>query len=119
MSSSSITPVANRGPSVFAVTVATLVLATAFVVARGISRIGIVRKVSADDYIIFIAWVFAFFLSFTIGLGTFNGLGSHDADIDPNKRPVLHKAEYVFSVLYVCCYTCSVGRHADRLRTPA
>ncbi|KAH8893258.1 MFS general substrate transporter [Thozetella sp. PMI_491] len=90
----------NRGPAVFSVTTATLVLATTFVIARVICRVGIVKNVSADDYIILIAWLFAFFLSFTIDMGTMKGLGRHDENIEDWERPSLRRAEYVFSVLY-------------------
>jgi len=97
----------DRGPAVFAVTTATLVLASVFVASRMISRIGIVKNVSYDDYIIIVAWVFAFFLSFTINLGTTYGLGRHDENIVPDDRPSLRKCEYVFSVLYVsACSAC-------------
>lgn len=47
----------NRGPVVLAVTIAFLVASTVFVLLRLISRIGIVRKVSKDDYAIVLAWV--------------------------------------------------------------
>jgi hypothetical protein len=94
--------VPDRGPAVFAVTTATSVLASVFVAGRMYSRIKIVRRVSADDYIMCLAWLFAFFMSMTIELGTTRGLGRHDADIPNHKRPGLRKCEYVFSVLYVC-----------------
>lgn len=95
------TAVADRGPAAFAVTTATLVLATVFVAGRMCSRIGIVRRVSADDYIICVAWLFAVFLSFSIQLGTTRGLGRHDVNISESDRPSLRICEYVFSVLYV------------------
>ena len=47
----------DRGPVVLAVTIAFLTASTVFVVLRLISRIGIVRKVSKDDYFIILAWV--------------------------------------------------------------
>lgn len=47
----------NRGPTVLAVTVAVWVVATAFVVLRLISRVGVVKKVTPDDYFIVFAWV--------------------------------------------------------------
>ena len=49
----------NRGPVVLAVTVAVWVVATAFVVLRLISRVGVVKKVTPDDYFIVLAWVSA------------------------------------------------------------
>lgn len=91
----------DRGPAVFAVTTATLVLASVFVAGRMFSRIGIVRRVGADDYIICVAWLIAFFLTMTIDLGTTRGLGRHDADITEANRPGLRRCDYVFSVLYV------------------
>lgn len=49
--------VENRGPVVLAVTTALLAVSTTFVVLRLVSRIGVVRKVSNDDYFIVLAWV--------------------------------------------------------------
>ncbi|KAF4949748.1 hypothetical protein FGADI_8686 [Fusarium gaditjirri] len=90
----------DRGPVVFAVTTATLVLATVFVAARMVSRTFIVRNVTWDDRVMILAWLFAFFLSFTICFGVHNGLGRHDENIDPNHLPALRRCEYVFSILY-------------------
>ena len=50
-------PNQNRGSVVLAVTIAHIVASTIFVVLRLISRVGIVRKVSRDDYFIILAWV--------------------------------------------------------------
>lgn len=47
----------NRGPAVLAVTTALLILSTFSVIIRLISRIGVVKKVSRDDYFIMLAWV--------------------------------------------------------------
>ncbi|OBS29022.1 hypothetical protein FPOA_02958 [Fusarium poae] len=90
----------DRGPAVFAVTTATLVLATVFVAARIVSRTFIVRNVTWDDRVMILAWLFAFFLSFTICFGVHNGLGRHDENIDPQRLPALRRCEYVFSILY-------------------
>lgn len=49
--------VENRGPVVLAVTTAFVVASTVFVALRLVSRIGVVRKVSKDDYFIVLAWV--------------------------------------------------------------
>lgn len=91
----------DRGPAVFAVTTATLVLATVFVAARLVSRIGLVRRTGWDDYIIVLAWLLAVFLGLSIDLGTREGLGRHDEDIEEERRGVLRMCEYVFSILYV------------------
>jgi hypothetical protein len=48
---------ADRGPTVRVVSVVFLVLATLFVTLRMISRVGIVKKVSVDDYVMCFAWV--------------------------------------------------------------
>jgi hypothetical protein len=91
----------DRGLAVLAVATATLVLCSVFVAARLVCRIGIVRRVSWDDYTIVLAWFLAFGLTFTIDLGTRKGLGRHDANIDPDDRGSLRRCEYVFSILYV------------------
>ncbi|KAK4229656.1 major facilitator superfamily domain-containing protein [Podospora fimiseda] len=90
----------NRGPVVLAVASATMGLATLFVVGRMVSRIGIVRRVGCDDYIMIFAWVIALCLTLSINLGTTQGLGRHDRDIDANRRAGLRMCEYIFSILY-------------------
>lgn len=47
----------NRGPVVLVVTTALLVASSVFVVVRFVSRIGIVKRISWDDYFILLAWV--------------------------------------------------------------
>lgn len=91
----------DRGPAVFAVTTATLVLASLFVAARLVCRYFIVRKVTWDDKVMILAWLITFFLSLTIDIGVVNGLGKHDADISASDWPTLRHCEYVFSILYV------------------
>lgn len=86
----------------FAVTTSTLVVASLFVTGRMWSRIGIVRRVAWDDYIMVLAWLIAFSLSLTINLATYRGLGRHDADISAEDMAGLRMCEYIFSVLYVC-----------------
>ena len=94
--------VPDRGPAVFVVTTVTIGLATLFVAARMVSRIGIVRRVGWDDYIIVLAWLISMFLSLTIAMATRRGLGRHDVNIDRQYQPGLRMCEYVFSILYVC-----------------
>ena len=107
----------DRGPTVLAVVIALLCISTAFIVLRLMSRIGVVKRVSTDDYAILIAWVshitilleqtvngrqfVAFGFSFSICYGTSVGLGRHEANIAPHDRGSLKRAEYAFSVLYV------------------
>ncbi|TWU71184.1 hypothetical protein ED733_001329 [Metarhizium rileyi] len=90
----------NRGPAVFAVTTATLVLASVFVGARIFCRYFIVRRITWDDRIMILAWLIAFFLSFCICYGATVGLGKYDDDISDADLPKLRRAEYVFSILY-------------------
>lgn len=47
----------SRGPAVLIVTVIMMVLATVFVLLRMVSRIGIVKRITLDDYFIMLAWV--------------------------------------------------------------
>ncbi|KAL8809534.1 MAG: hypothetical protein Q9223_006550 [Gallowayella weberi] len=90
----------NRGHQVLAVTVALFVAATFAVIVRFISRIGIVKRISADDYAMIVAWLIAFGFSFSICYGTSVGLGRHEANVRPEDHAALRKSEYAFSVLY-------------------
>ncbi|QDS76310.1 hypothetical protein FKW77_002344 [Venturia effusa] len=90
----------SRGPAVLTVTVIMMVLATVFVLLRMISRVGIVKRVTLDDYFMMLAWVMAFGLSFAICYGTKYGLGRHQVDIPSEWNSTLKKSEYAFSVLY-------------------
>ena len=47
----------NRGPTVLTVTIIMLAISTTFVVIRMISRAGVVKRISRDDYAIVLAWV--------------------------------------------------------------
>jgi hypothetical protein len=47
----------DRGPEVLAVVIAITCVSTAFIILRLISRVGVVRRVSNDDYAIIVAWV--------------------------------------------------------------
>jgi hypothetical protein len=98
-------PLPDRGPAVFAVTTATLALATFFVAARLVSRVAIVRRTAGCDYVIVLAWLIAAFLSMSIDVGVKHGLGRHDRDIDPESKAGLRLCEFVFSILYVCYYS--------------
>lgn len=93
--------VLDRGPAVFIVTTTTLALASIFVVARLVSRFGIVRHVGLDDYTMILAWLLAFGLSLTVDLATTVGLGKHESESPEQDIVSLRRREYVFSVLYV------------------
>ncbi|WPH01065.1 MFS monosaccharide transporter-like protein [Acrodontium crateriforme] len=90
----------GRSKAVLAVTIITLVLSTAFVVFRMLSRAVIVKKIQIDDYFMMVAWIIAFGLSFAICYGCAWGLGRHEADIPTSWQPSLRKADYAFTVLY-------------------
>ncbi|KAH6690622.1 fucose permease [Plectosphaerella plurivora] len=92
--------VPDRGPAVFAVTLATLVLASVFVFARLFCRYFIVKNLTWDDKIMVLAWLFTFGLCFTICFGTTQGLGMYDDDIPLHNENALRRCEYVFSILY-------------------
>ncbi|MCJ1377737.1 hypothetical protein MMC17_000833 [Xylographa soralifera] len=94
------TAVQDRGPVVLAVTVAFLGVSTLFVALRLVSRIGIVKRVTSDDYFIVFAWLLAFGFSVSICWGVHNGLGHHETDIPVDNQIALRKSEYAFSVLY-------------------
>ncbi|KAK8069481.1 hypothetical protein PG994_006097 [Apiospora phragmitis] len=90
----------DRGPSVFAVTTATLVLASVFVFARLYTRCLIVHHITWDDWFMILAWLFAFAIGFTIDYGTYKGLGKQDIYIADGDWDSLRRCEYVFSVIY-------------------
>ena len=118
MSGSGAQPTADfpdRGPVVFAVTTATLCLATVFVAARMVSRVFILRRTGSSDYTIVLAWLLALFMSLSINVGAKRGLGRHDRNIDSWNQPALRMCEYIFSILYVrtipireACVVCRV-----------
>jgi len=60
--------VQDRGPVVLAITIALLVASSIFVTLRLISRIGIVKKVTLDDWFITLSWVCATLGTFTLGI---------------------------------------------------
>jgi hypothetical protein len=91
----------SRGQAVFIVTTTTFVLASIFVAARLVSRFGIVRNRTWDDWFMILAWTIAFGLSFAIDYGTSKGLGRRDADIPDSWLPGLRRSEYAFTILYV------------------
>ncbi|CAO1601017.1 hypothetical protein XANCAGTX0491_004685 [Xanthoria calcicola] len=90
----------NRGHEVLAVTVALFVAATFAVILRFISRIGIVKRISADDYAMIVAWLIAFGFSFSICYGTSVGLGRHEANVGEDHHAPLRQSQYAFLVLY-------------------
>ncbi|KAK7991924.1 hypothetical protein PG996_013063 [Apiospora saccharicola] len=92
--------ISDRGPSVFAVTTATLALASVFVFARLYTRCFIVRHITWDDWFMIVAWLFAFAIGFTIDYGTYKGLGRLDRYVTEGDWNSLRRCEYVFSVLY-------------------
>ncbi|KAI4172256.1 MAG: hypothetical protein LQ343_003691 [Gyalolechia ehrenbergii] len=95
-----ITASENRGHEVLAVTVALFVAATCAVILRFISRVGIVKRISGDDYAMILAWFISFGFTFSICYGTSVGLGRHGADVPAEDEAALRKSEYAFSVLY-------------------
>ncbi|KAL8719620.1 MAG: hypothetical protein Q9225_003394 [Loekoesia sp. 1 TL-2023] len=95
-----ITASQNRGDEVLAVTVALFVAATFTVILRFVSRVGIVKRISEDDYAMIVAWIISFGFSFSICYGTSVGLGRHEANVRPEDDAALRKSEYAFSVLY-------------------
>lgn len=91
----------NRGPAVEVVALTTLGVATLFVVARLVTRVGLAKKSTWDDLLIVVGWILALGVSLSIAFGVGKGLGRHDADIPPQSLVGLRKCEYTFTVLYV------------------
>ncbi|ESZ89643.1 hypothetical protein SBOR_9974 [Sclerotinia borealis F-4128] len=93
----------SRSSAVFIVTTVTFIIASTFVVARLVSRFGILKSRTWDDWFIILSWLFAFGLTFSIDYATTKGLGELDRDIKDEWRPDLKKAQYAFTVLYNPC----------------
>lgn len=94
--------VPDRGPAVFASSVATLALATFFCVARVVCRSMIVKKVVLDDYLICLSLLLAIALTVSLAVDINLGLGRQYQDIRDEDQTALNVAAYVFSVIYVC-----------------
>lgn len=90
----------SRGRTVFIVTTVTFILTTLFVIGRIISRFVILRNRTWDDWLMILAWFFAFGLSSTINFAAWRGLGRHDVDIPKEWLPALRQTGYAFSILY-------------------
>ena len=65
--------------SVSAVVLALIIVTTVFTVLRIISKLGITRKATADDFVAIVAWALDVGLSVTIMVGTKFGLGAPDS----------------------------------------
>lgn len=92
----------DRGPTVFAGSVASLALATVFCVSRIVTRVVIVKRVTLDDYLICLALVLAIGLTTAVDVDVSFGLGRQYSDIADEDQTSLNVAAYVFTVLYVC-----------------
>ncbi|RAL58987.1 hypothetical protein DID88_009016 [Monilinia fructigena] len=93
----------SRSSAVFLVTTITFIITSVFVVARLVTRFGILKLKSWDDWFIIFAWFFAFGLNLSIDYATAKGLGKLDVNIKDEWRPCLKKAEYAITVLYNPC----------------
>jgi hypothetical protein len=78
-------PMNGRGSAVFIVTLVLIICATVFVILRLISKWGITRKVTGDDYAIIVAWVLAVGLSGSVMVAAHFGLGLPDS-----RKPAVH-----------------------------
>ncbi|OBT70798.1 hypothetical protein VF21_10385 [Pseudogymnoascus sp. 05NY08] len=90
----------DRSTTVLVATIVTLCIATVFVFGRLISRAGIVKHMTFDDYLIIIGWILSFAVSFVVTFATTKGLGKPDAEIKVEWMLPLKKCVYAFSVLY-------------------
>lgn len=91
----------DRTTTVLVVTSTTLAIATLAVAMRLVSRMGIVKHTTWDDYVIVLGWAIAFACSFAIAYATRKGLGMWDVDIKEEWKGSLIRCQYVFTVLYV------------------
>lgn len=90
----------DRSGAVFVVTLVLSITATVFVLLRLASKGLVVRKLTSDDYVIVLAWIFTCGLSVSIMLGAQRGLGAPDSQILPQWEDALKRSVYAFTVLY-------------------
>ncbi|RSH80818.1 hypothetical protein EHS25_006987 [Saitozyma podzolica] len=90
----------NRGPVVFVVTLVLIIFATVFTVLRLMSKWGVTRKATSDDFVAIVAWVFAVGVAVSIMIGTQVGLGAPDSEILPQWYNPLRRCAYAFTILY-------------------
>jgi hypothetical protein len=69
----------NRGTTVFVITLVPIILATIIIGLRLISKWGLTRRATLDDFVAIIAWLFATVLSVSIIIGTQVGLAIPDS----------------------------------------
>ncbi|KAK5116653.1 hypothetical protein LTR62_007327 [Meristemomyces frigidus] len=90
----------GRSNAVLAVGIITIALSTTVVFFRIISRAAIVKKVSADDYFMVLAWMIACGLTTAMCFGCAWGLGRHQWHVPMEWQTTLRKAIYAFTILY-------------------
>ncbi|KAH8775178.1 major facilitator superfamily domain-containing protein [Hyaloscypha finlandica] len=93
-------PLVSRSGVVFAVSLFSVIASFLFVILRMISKLGILRKTSWDDYFVILAWWIAFGLSFSICFASRHGLGKRDDGIHTEWQKPLAWSQYMFTVLY-------------------
>ncbi|TKA61785.1 hypothetical protein B0A49_09467 [Cryomyces minteri] len=114
----------NRGPQLFATSVAMVVLAGIFVVSRLAIR-GWTRKFGWDDYTIGASLVFS--IALTTAISVDKGYGQHREDLTERALEAASKWYYIAQVVYkaeicltkvsiICCYLrVFPGRNIERL----
>lgn len=91
----------GRSLPVLVVSIIFSCLASIFVFLRMLSRGAIVKRITADDWLMLAAWaISAVGMTIAIGFGAAYGLGRHEADIPEDWQYTLKRANYAFSVLY-------------------
>ncbi|GBF61446.1 L-fucose-proton symporter [Trichophyton mentagrophytes] len=90
----------GHGVAMFTVTLVVVVLSACSVTLRLASRLYLRQAVKIRDYLIVLAWITAFGLSFSILYGAYKGFGIKMEFIPPELRSLLKKGLYAFSVLY-------------------
>ncbi|WVR06693.1 hypothetical protein IAU60_003725 [Kwoniella sp. DSM 27419] len=90
----------DRSAAIFTVVLVMAVLATTFTSLRMVSKGWIVRKITSDDWVTVLAWVFCLASAICILIGTRVGLGRIGSEIKPEWVAPLRKSTYAFTVFY-------------------
>ncbi|KAK8864130.1 hypothetical protein IAR55_001376 [Kwoniella newhampshirensis] len=90
----------DRSAPIFNVTLITAILAALFTAMRMTSKGWIIRKITLDDWVTVVAWLFSLGASVAIMIGAKSGLGKMDAAITHSMYSTLKRSTFVLTVLY-------------------
>ncbi|KAI4282999.1 MAG: hypothetical protein L6R35_005268 [Caloplaca aegaea] len=101
MSSQRVDSPSNHGPIVSIVTWFLLAATVLAVVARVTTKIAISKRLTSDDFLIFLALAFSIGQAVAVSLQTSNGLGQHEAALSAFQMDNFYKFDYASNLLFI------------------